>query len=248
MAGLGTGVSAIAFRLALRSDGSVVSWGGEKPADEVDVDTGPPTGTTRLGGAPDLPPGSSWPSFGDRPMAFVAQVNLAEVAPLDERGLLPPAGLVSFFCSPADLGREGSWHVSFTEAGTALVRSELPAEIPSHDRFGAVGLRAEPELTYPPPDPSTLERLGLSPHEGLAYEDILEDESDSPRHRMLGHPDIVQSDMREAGPDLCLVLQIDSDDAAGMMWGDMGRLYFWIRPEDLVACRFDRSRLDYQSS
>jgi uncharacterized protein YwqG len=37
-----------------------------------------------------------------------------------------------------------------------------------------------------------------------------------------------------------LLLQVDSDEAAGMMWGDSGMLYFWIRKEDLAARRFER--------
>jgi len=30
-----------------------------------------------------------------------------------------------------------------------------------------------------------------------------------------------------------LLFQLDSDDSAGMMWGDGGRLYFWMRQESL---------------
>ena len=64
---------------------------------------------------------------------------------------------------------------------------------------------------------------------------------------MLGHPDVVQSDPRDQAPELCLLLQVDSDEAAGMMWGDLGRLYFWIRRDDLDERRFDRCELVFQS-
>jgi uncharacterized protein YwqG len=40
--------------------------------------------------------------------------------------------------------------------------------------------------------------------------------------------------------DWTLLLQLDSDDAADMMWGDAGRLYFWIRKQDLRARDFSR--------
>ena len=38
-----------------------------------------------------------------------------------------------------------------------------------------------------------------------------------------------------------LLLQVDSDEAAGTMWGDAGMLYYWIRDDDLAARRFDRA-------
>jgi Uncharacterized protein conserved in bacteria len=39
--------------------------------------------------------------------------------------------------------------------------------------------------------------------------------------------------------DWMLLLQIDSDDNAGFMWGDMGMLYFWIKKEDLEKSNFE---------
>lgn len=36
-----------------------------------------------------------------------------------------------------------------------------------------------------------------------------------------------------------LLLQLDTDGQAGMVWGDCGKLYFWIRQTDLAAGRFD---------
>lgn len=88
------------------------------------------------------------------------------------------------------------------------------------------------------------------------------------RSWLLGHPDQVQEDMQEEcalvtgglycgdgppiadprhrllarrAPEWRLLLQVGSEEAAGMMWGDLGNLYYWIRHEDLAADRFDRS-------
>lgn len=43
-------------------------------------------------------------------------------------------------------------------------------------------------------------------------------------------------------------LQVDSDDSLKLMWGDVGRIYFWIRKEDLESAKFDRSWLVLQCS
>ena len=43
-----------------------------------------------------------------------------------------------------------------------------------------------------------------------------------------------------------LLAQFDSDDAANMMWGDVGTLYWMIRPEDLAARRFDKALFTWQ--
>jgi uncharacterized protein YwqG len=48
--------------------------------------------------------------------------------------------------------------------------------------------------------------------------------------------------------DWVLLLQIDSDDATGMYWGDLGRIYVWIRKDDLRHGRFDAAWLVLQCS
>ena len=63
---------------------------------------------------------------------------------------------------------------------------------------------------------------------------------------MLGHPELVQADPRE-GTTSHLLLQMDSDDTAGMTWGDLGRLYYLIEPDALQTSRFDTVRCEYQS-
>ena len=50
-----------------------------------------------------------------------------------------------------------------------------------------------------------------------------------------------------AGPgEWRLLLQLDSDDRAKMMWGDAGMLYFWMRQEDLAQRGFDQAWLILQ--
>jgi uncharacterized protein YwqG len=87
-------------------------------------ETALPVGSSQLGGRPALRSGQGWPDWQGLPMAFVAQVNLADVAAHDEEGHLPHSGLLSFFCAIDDtaagvvLGESGpsSWMASHFDA------------------------------------------------------------------------------------------------------------------------------------
>jgi uncharacterized protein YwqG len=87
-----------------------------------------------------------------------------------------------------------------------------------------------------------------------------------PIHQAFGWPEVIQSPMQldvqlaangiyvgepegyddprvellaPSANDWRLFLQLDSDDDLGWMWGDVGRLYFWIRDADLRAGRYE---------
>lgn len=55
---------------------------------------------------------------------------------------------------------------------------------------------------------------------------------DGPVHRLFGYPDLIQGDM----------------NLQNMMWGDVGRIYFWIREQDLKNFDFDKTWLILQCS
>lgn len=140
--------------------------------------------------------------------------------------------------------------------------------------FPAVRLRPASERTYAPADSSEVDALGLTRDERLSYEEIsAEAEEDPPIHRLLGHPEVIQGDMqlecqlvtngrycgdasgytgdeaerlRPGAADWRLLLQIDSDDDAGMMWGDVGRIYFWMHRDALAQRRWDEAHLILQ--
>ena len=170
---------------------------------------------------------------------------------------------------PAD---RGAWAVIHTADGAAVRPREAPGAVPAEGRFAATGLSADRELTFVPWESFTAESLAMTCEEIRVYARVLP--SDDPViHRLLGHPDPVQGDMqlecqlvangvycgdasgyrdpraarlRPGAADWRLLLQVDSQDDAGMMWGDVGRLYYWIRQEDLTAGRWDRTWLILQ--
>jgi uncharacterized protein YwqG len=47
------------------------------------------------------------------------------------------------------------------------------------------------------------------------------------------------AELAERSKEWRLFFQLDTDDDAGMMWGDVGRLYFWIREDSLRAQKWD---------
>jgi len=169
--------------------------------------------------------------------------------------------------------RDG-FKVGFIPPGTPLHRAEVPADLPDDGRYREVGLAAEPQLTYAPWESFAVEQLGLSDGERLAYGQVLaDDQSGQVIHRLLGHPDPIQGDMqlecqlassgiycgdarsqhdpraaalRAGAADWRLLLQIDSDQRAGMLWGDVGRIYYWMRAQDLAARHFEQAWLVLQ--
>jgi hypothetical protein len=113
------------------------------------------TRTSRLGGMPDLPATTRWPSNDGEPLSFIAQVNLAEVAAYDVEGVLPKDGLLSFFYEavaqsawgfdPAD---HGSAAVLYTPAYAGTERLGPPPGLTSEGVFPSIGLRARAEFTF----------------------------------------------------------------------------------------------------
>ncbi len=241
-------------------------------------------GTSRIGGRPDLPKDQPWPLGATHPLSFIAQIDLAEVAPLDKT--LPRAGLLSFFWDAigADWGMApesaSQFRVLYTEPGRALAKAKPPKGlVPAHEHmtveFAAHGLEPTIEITLPFSRTTSFRAIGATAAETNRYLErvygeltALSPAGPAPCHRMFGHPDALQGDMprriayaragklaqidgtpiaalEKEATTYRLLLQIDTDAAAGTNWGE-GRLYFWIRKADLRAKRFDAAWIQFQ--
>jgi len=55
-----------------------------------------------------------------------------------------------------------------------------------------------------------------------------------------GYKDPRRQALEHGKDDWILLFQLDSDDDAGMMWGDAGTLYFWIRRQELLLSDFSK--------
>ncbi|MEY9977277.1 DUF1963 domain-containing protein [Lysinibacillus sp. RC79] len=140
----------------------------------------------------------------------------------------------------------------------------------SKESINSAVLSFKNEWTLPSwesPDGQKLTVL-LTEEQADAYDDFLwRDESERTAHRIDGYPNTIQGDMylqcelvtnglycgdstgyehplrKELEPnvkDWQLLLQLDSEDDLGYMWGDSGRLYFWIREQDCKNKAFDK--------
>lgn len=249
-----------------------------RPSVRLVADTTLPVTTTgsRLGGDPVLPAAVPWPMNRGKPLSLVAQVNLADVAPFDAEAVLPRDGVLSFFYDavaqdawgfdPAD---HGSAKVVYTPARVAAQPRRPPAGLPDDGVFPPVALRPCAELTFAPYESFDVARLEMNDDEALAYAQLCESGVGS-IHRLLGHPDCVQSDLRVecqlvtngmycgditgyedpraavllgGAAQWRLLLQIDSQVEAAMMWADAGCLYYWIRQSDLLSRDWDQTWL-----
>lgn len=247
--GLGSHVEAI-LGLAHPCLRLVAAWPGQ-----------PPAGRTKLGGCPDLPPKQAWPDVGGKPLSFIAQVDLDALAGLPGSEGLPQQGLLTFFYDaveqPAGYDKEdvGSWRVIHV-ASTELLERPYPPDLADDGRFAEVRLSGESADSLPNPEAVGLLTPSLSEGELSHYEDVYWQLNESttriPKHQLLGHYEPITggvlrdchwyspgrkdprgTEMRNGAREWRLLLQIDSDDDAGMTWHDAGFIYFCVRNEDL---------------
>lgn len=137
-----------------------------------------------------------------------------------------------------------------------------PAGLPQECRFRACRVNFHNEITMPSADSKEFDpKLSENERELLAELADRIGSGERTAHRMFGYPDEIQDDMKlecqlasngvdvgnargysdarraaleKGADDWQLLLQIDSDAGnLGTMWGDAGRVYFWIRQQDL---------------
>jgi len=246
------------------------------PVDETSL----PIGTSKVGGLPDLPPDLVWPEFKGLPQSFIAQFRLAEVRPYDIEGALPGTGMLWFFYDakqeaygddPHDCG---AWQVLFREGDlTDLQRTPAPARLPDESRFKACSVRFTTEITLSQVPQMDIADYDWSDEELERYEDLIADltppDQRAFRHRLLGHPDLIQDDMRmqcqlvshgiidendlaaqelkKGAMDWRLLFQVDTDERIGMRWSSTGMLYYWITSTNLQAHHFETTWLVMQA-
>jgi uncharacterized protein YwqG len=233
-------------------------------------------GASRIGGAPDGPRDFQWPKVNGTPLAFLLQLDLATLRKEGGESELPDRGRLLFFYdlegnpwggSPDDAGR---WKVVYD-------RSESPAPIPWPSSIPDE-LRSRPTRLTLYRVPALLPRwspavLALPEATQDALYDLNHelDRFDT-RHKVLGVADPLQGwemdlecqlasnglDSSETGQradelakgaaEWTLLLQLDSDYPIDLVLGRGGRLFFWIRRDDLRSSNFDNVWVIFQTT
>ncbi len=164
---------------------------------------------------------------------------------------------------------KGSWRVYYVDAARSdLIEAEAPKGLPKTAIFKRKLVELKSIFVYPCFDDPGVESLDLDDETGDAYSVLnFAAFGGKPSHQLLGVPDPVQNGDMEVECELALrgvklsyrdarydpsnakvlaqarewklLLQVDSDDDTGFMWGDGGQIYFWIRESDLAARNFD---------
>ena len=161
------------------------------------------------------------------------------------------------------------WRVIYREDCT-LAPAEAPEDL--EVTFDEAGISFESRIDLLSTDSDLCDDLDLPDEAMDDYFDWLE-EREGECNKLLGHSDNIQGGMEleceyVTNGIYCgdpsgyvkakarglhknahrwhLLMQVESNEEIGMMWGDMGRLYLWITEEDLKEKRFEKTWLVLQ--
>jgi uncharacterized protein YwqG len=226
-----------------------------------------------LGGTPLLPVDLPWPSWdGHGPLTYVAGLDCAQLPSRVAIPGLPTDGQLLFFyfdgqCDdgqalvlPGEPDGQSGARVLHIDAAQPVQARSTPDGLEPYPR---VPLTAQVTITAPSYDHPVLHDTFGAEFSHTAARHPLRDNTfctaiglndDQPLHQLGGYAWPVQGDVEyevatvdDSHPrEWILLAQFDSDDTADMLWGDRGILYWMIRPEDLVARRFDRAAFTWQ--
>ncbi|MES2519269.1 MAG: YwqG family protein [Bacteroidota bacterium] len=167
-------------------------------------------GQSKFGGQPDLPENIAWvKDFEQNSLAFIAQINLHEVARLDTEDLLPKTGILYFFydatqsaCGLEIADRENNmFKVIYYDGDLDLLqRKDFPDDLPEESedeyspntaRFTPAKIKINQEISYPSNGETIYEDLTSEEYDIFA-ENFFEDDS---IHKLLGYSNNLQNPM-----------------------------------------------------
>ena len=166
---------------------------------------------SRFGGKPAVPKNFVWPRFeaenydgetANRPLSFLCQLSLSDIAAYDKEDLLPKTGLLLFFyeqesmCWGFDPADAGCARVYWFEDTEILGETDFPDDLKAEYRVREYALSFHAGDSYP-----GFEELEC--HVDIkcdwdAYEAVMEQSGYAPdcgRHKLLGYANLIQGEM-----------------------------------------------------
>jgi predicted DNA-binding WGR domain protein/uncharacterized protein YwqG len=219
-------------------------------------------GGSKLGGRPDLAPGTKWPTYegeSDRFLPLLFQIDLADVAKHDVEGLLPKKGRLCFFCDTQPDEIQDS-RVVFDDGAKKPVRLDWPEDLvdrKNEDDF--VAQLPEHALSFYPtwtlPSAEYFERHAtLTDTDRRTLSDLEEkihakDPKGSSTSRLLGWPNTLQGEI-VSSPDTIILFQIDGDMKGPKKLGELfgywgnGITHYVIKGADLAAKKLGKAGVE----
>jgi uncharacterized protein YwqG len=161
---------------------------------------------------------------------------------------------------------KGSWKIIFEPEHDDLAVVPYPHDLESDYRYNEKNLEQKIIKTYPSWLDEKISTLQLADEQEKWYVHFSDSVyCGEPKHQISGIANAIQDadmdlecqlvsnglycgdgcndprvkELEKNRDDWILLLQIDTDDDLGMMWGDGGMLYFWIKKDDLERLNFE---------
>lgn len=170
---------------------------------------------SKLGGKPAVPDNFIWPEYEGkeycddearlRPLSFMAQINLRDIAAYDTEALLPKTGVLSFFYDlvtmrwgfdPAD---KGSARVYYFPEEEKLSLRDIPDSLDEEAAVPELAVAFEPHISIPDFDsyPDGSLKCDSDEYDDCREECGYEYDELGDVTKLLGYPDVIQAPMEE---------------------------------------------------
>jgi len=205
----------------------------------------------------------------NRPLSFLAQIDCEEASNFDKESVLPKKGMLYFFYELETM----TWGLASEDKNSAKVyhysgdksklkRIDFPSDLLDEYRLPEMPISFSSKIELP----SFVE---FSEHFEIAKDVVWDDfeeisykltgETDEivelangGVNKLVGYANIIQNDMliefKEDTSEWRLLFQLDSIVTKNyeLLWGDSGRIYFYVNSDDLANLNFDNCWLFLQ--
>lgn len=170
--------------------------------------------SSKIGGNPAVPQNFIWPQYTglvygekeskSRPLSFMAQINLKDIAELDEDNLLPKSGILSFFYEletmtwgfdPMD---KGSARVFYFPNESELSTMEYPDEIEEYAKLPEYAIDFKKQISIPEYHKfEDVAEYDWDDYNACSAECGYECDERGDYTKLFGYPDVIQNPMEE---------------------------------------------------